>query len=172
MDQNEDTYRYPWLRNLFLLVLYVALLIFLWHFPLEGARLFFRVLMRGFLYLIAGLILAGGSVLLFLLFAPPLSEYENMEDEDIDAFLDEGMVLLPGHSLGIPQLRNPAQAQVVWEVLSEFENSTSEESVLIVDEQAGIVILSAEIAWEADELLHQLSRHLVDAGFKVKRVNT
>lgn len=172
MEQDNETYRYPWLRNLFLLVLYVAFLIFLWHFPLEGVQLFFRDLMHGFLYLIAGLVLAGVTVLLFLLFVPPIPEYEDTYDEEDDAFLDEGMVVLSGYSLGIPQLRDLSQADAIWEALRDFEESTADESVLIVDEQAGTVMLSAENIWAADELLHELSRHLVDAGIKVKRIHT
>jgi hypothetical protein len=171
MEQNEDRYRYPWLRNLFFVVLYVALLIFLWHFPLEGPQIFLRNLMRGFLYLLAGLVVLGATALVVLAILPPAEE-ELVSNSDFEPFMDGEMLMLSGYALGVPVLTDSARAEDVWLALERFQAQTEEPSTLIIDERTGVLMLAADEPWLADDLLHELSRHLKDAGIKVKRVRS
>ena len=69
----QKTYRYPWARALMIVVLYGALLVFLWHFPTPGGRTFFQSLFKGFLYVIAGLALVAVTVFSFC-FSPYTGE--------------------------------------------------------------------------------------------------
>ena len=61
--------RYPWSRALMMVVIYGALMIFLWHFPTSGGRTFFQGIFRAFLHIGAGLVLVGITAL-FLFFFP------------------------------------------------------------------------------------------------------
>ncbi len=171
MEQTEDRYRYPWLRNLFFVVLYVALLIFLWHFPLEGPQLFLRTLMRGFLYLLAGLVILGVTALVVLAILPPVEE-DLVSNSEFDPFLDGEMLMLSGCALGVPRLKDSAKTEDVWQALESFQAQTEEPSTLMIDDQNGVLMLAADEPWLADDLLHELSRHLKDAGIKVKRVHS
>ena len=107
MNRETETYHYPWARNLFLVVLYVGILVFLWHFPLEGTRAFFRELMGGFLYLFAGLILLGVTALLIFSLLPA-APAEADAGFDFEALEDEEAFALEGLTLGVPAVRDPA----------------------------------------------------------------
>ncbi len=169
MEQENETYRYPWARNLFFVVLYVGLLIFLWRFPVESMRVFFRDLMGGFLYLVAGLILLGVTVLLVITLMPPV-----FDDSEVgigfDEFEDEDILTVEGRVLGVPALRDPLKVGEAWDSLRAFQENTDVPTALVVDERAGVIMIFSAEGWGDPQLVHDLSRHLVDEGFKVKRV--
>ena len=158
----EQDYSYPWLRNLFLVVLYVGALIFLWHFPVEGVRQFVQELFRGFGYLLAGLLLIGITLFLWLFIAPSsLSEDEEEvaveewdEDlienagwvpEDFEALLGtlNGVGLFEGYTLGVPALSDPEQADRIWEILYQVQEQFGERGTIVVDQGMGVIALSS-----------------------------
>ena len=170
MEQKNETYRYPWARNLFFVVLYIGLLIFLWHFPIQNVRLFFRDLMGGFLYLLAGLAILALTAFLVFSLMPPALDDPNM-GVDFEALEDQEVFALDGEVLGVPALRDPGKAEKVWETLRAFQDTIEISMALIIDERAGVVMVSSDDSWRHSDLLHDLSRQLMDAGFKVKRVS-
>ncbi len=163
----EQAYSYPWLRNLFLVVLYVSALIFLWHFPLEGVRQFVQELFRGCGYLLAGLLLGGITLLLLLSLVPSLpSEEEEIEEEGaawrseeafdefnelglppegLELFLgvEDGVGLTEGYAIGVPALADSQQADHIWEILYQVQEQFDERGTIIVDQGTGVVTLSS-----------------------------
>jgi hypothetical protein len=168
MEQENETYRYPWARNLFFVVLYIGLLFFLWHFPVQSVRLFFRDLMGGFLYLLAGLAILAVTALLVLSLLPPALDDPNV---DFEALEEQEVFAIDGEVLGVPALRDPGKAEKVWETLETFQETVEISMALVIDEHAGVVMVSSDDSWRNSDLLHDLSRQLMDAGFKVKRVS-
>ncbi len=171
---DEKTYHYPWARALMIVVLYGALLVFLWHFPTEGGRAFFQTLMRGFLYILAGLALLVVTFIFFLLFPlPPLREpadKEAHEDEDTyeEDYQAEGGVY-SARTLLVPQFKN-ADADVearVWNILYDLEADLNPNCIITADAQAGIITVTDDDEGEARDILRELRIRLKSAGIAV-----
>ncbi|MCD4738132.1 MAG: hypothetical protein K8R89_02590 [Anaerolineae bacterium] len=154
----EQDYSYPWLRNLFLVVLYAGALIFLWHFPVEGVRQFVQELFRGFGYLLAGLLLMGITLFLLLFIAPSSPSEEEEVEEDEDLFEDGGWMpedfeallgtlngvgLFEGYTVGVPALSDPEQADRIWEILYQVQEQFGERGTIVVDQGMGMIALSS-----------------------------
>ncbi|HEY89637.1 MAG TPA: hypothetical protein G4N98_07900 [Thermoflexia bacterium] len=157
----EQDYSYPWLRNLFLVVLYVSALIFLWHFPNEGVRQFVQALFQGCGYLLAGLLWGGITLFLLLFIVPslPLEEEEAAEvAEDEELFEDAGWMpedfesllgtlkevgLFEGYAVGVPALSDPQQADRIWEILYQVQEQFGERGTIVVDQGMGVIALSS-----------------------------
>jgi len=171
---NEETYRYPWARSLFLVVLYVAFLIFLWHFPLEGPREFFQTLLQGFLYILVGLglTLISLTLLMFVLPPPPLGA-EDMPDEDMfldDVPEDEWVHLLThGRALFAPGLRQTERTQAVWDVLDEIISEIDPICCITLDSESEIIAITGEDSEEAQLLFEEIRRRLRGIGLKPRK---
>ena len=171
---NEETYRYPWARSLFLVVLYVAFLIFLWHFPLEGPRAFFQTLLQGFLYILVGLGLTLLSLILlmFILPPPPMSA-EDMSDEN--AFLDDELedewvhLLTYGRALFVPGLSQPQKTQEAWHVLDEIIREIDPVCCITLDNKSEIIAITGEDVEEAQMIFDEIRHRLHEIGLKPRK---
>ncbi|MGC9399625.1 MAG: hypothetical protein ACP5HM_10880 [Anaerolineae bacterium] len=177
MKQKQEVYRYPWLRNLFLLVVYVALIIFLWNFPGEGVKVFFRNLLGGILYLLAGLVLVGLTLLLLIALLPAVPKSWVPEEEDDEEPVhemlpEENVIVLTGRTLGVPKLRDPQYVRAVWDILAEVEASIDGECLVVVDDRVGTLSVSAENPRVLDDFVRDLSGRLQKEGLYVRRVRT
>lgn len=171
MEQETETYRYPWLRTLFLLVLYAALLIFLWYFPTETGRRFFRTLFEGFLYVGAGLVLVGITFLLFVFIMPVLPSPEVEDEEDLEDFPLEVFPLdvVEARSLAIPALLEPANAATVWDLLLEVSEQFGDLVIITVDEETGIVSVTAPDRSMATRMVRSIRKYMQRSGFTVRK---
>ena len=192
-EQGNEAQHYPWLRNLFFVVLYVAILIFLWHFPTEGGRQFFQNLLRGIVYILAGLAVVGSAVLVFMLILPVFpgmeedeeedDEYEEYdEDEDfplidredfrelLESLTADEMRLVEGRSVAVPALLHPEHAEEIWDILSDVIDTADEPCALIVDERAGIITIDGK---EDEQVTTRLARdirnRLREGGMSVRK---
>jgi len=171
----QKTYRYPWARALMIVVLYGALLVFLWHFPTPGGRAFFQSLFKGFLYIFAGLALIGVTVVFVLFFPiPPVPEKKK------NAFLDDGYSVeyedgddYPGSvysmcSLMAPTFKNPGVEQRVWEILYSIERDEEFGCDIFADLESGVIAVSDEDEEEASYVLDEIRSRLKAAGIAVR----
>ncbi len=161
---NPDIQHYPWARALLVVVLYGALLVFLWHFPTEGGRTFFQGLFRGFLYVLAGLALVG-ITLLFFIFLPLPARLIRDIDKETDVSEtdqeDEGVeVVNSGRAFMIPGLKNAEAA--VWEMLYAIEEDFKPTAAICLDTQSGVLIVTDDDPEEADFLIEEIRVRLRD----------
>ena len=165
----QKAYRYPWARALMIVVLYGALLVFLWHFPTPGGRAFFQTLFKGFLYVLAGLALVGVTVIFFLFFPiPPVPEKMKNEllddaslDDDQDDFAGE---VLPARSLMVPAFKSPEIEPRVWETLYAFERDYQLDGDILADAYTGIIAVTEDDEEEAEYILNEIRSRLKTAG--------
>ena len=175
-DSGQNVHRYPWLRALMMIVLYGALLFFLWNFPTPGGRAFFQNLLGGFLYLACGLALLGVTVVFLLLFpfppflslpvagglgAPPDDLF--MEDEDEDEW--EGSLFL-GRSLLIPTFKS--RSEEIWAILEELDDDLQPDCTLVADPEGGVIAVTVENAEEARSVIREIRSRLKAAGIGVR----
>lgn len=169
----QKTYRYPWARALMIVVLYGALLVFLWHFPTPGGRAFFQALFKGFLYVLAGLALIGVTIVFFLFFPiPPVPEKlkdDLMDDaytaEDDDTFTG---AVLSARSLMVPAFKSPQFESHVWETLYAFEHEYQPEIDILADSHTGIIAVNDDDEEEARYILNELRSRLKAAGIAAR----
>ena len=167
---DEKVYRYPWARALMIIVLYGALLIFLWHFPTPGGRAFFQAIFRGFLYIFAGLALVVVTVVFFLFFPLPPGRVQadkdtfSEDDEDDDAF---GGVFA-ARSLLVPSFKNPTIEPQVWDILYDVQQELDVDFTVVADAQAGMVAVMDEVEEETDYILNEIRSRLRSAGIAVR----
>lgn len=159
-DNQEISRHYPWARALLVIVLYGALLVFLWHFPTAGGRQFFQGLFRGFLYVIAGLVLVG-ITLLFLIFLPLPAwllkevDREAVESEEDVAAGSAGGVF-SGHAFVIPGVKNANNESAVWEILYNLEEDFRPEATICLDAQNEILSVTDEDPEEVSFLIDEI----------------
>ena len=169
----QKAYRYPWARALMFIVLYGALLVFLWHFPTPGGRAFFQALFKGFLYVIAGLALIGVTAIFFLFFPlPPVPEklrdgladdvYNDEEDDDFDDTIS------PARSLMVPAFKSSDVEPHVWEILYALEHEYQPDCDILADAYTGIIAVSEEDEEETDYILSEIRSRLKAAGIAVR----
>jgi hypothetical protein len=165
-------YRYPWARALMIVVLYGALLVFLWHFPTPGGRAFFQALFKGFLYVLAGLALIGVTVIFFLFFPiPPAPEKQTGDlvgdayDEDDDDFHS---AVVPVRSLMVPAFKSPEVEPRVWEILYTLQRDYEFDYDILADPSTGIVAVVDEDEEEAAYILDGIRSNLKTAGIAVR----
>ena len=186
IPEEQERHGYPWAKALMILVLYGALLVFLWHFPIPVAETFFRNLMRGFLYILAGLVLILITVLAFLFFPfPPLPESwtEGMEDmdewdEDEEEFgewdeefqvpVPEGMTSMLARSLKLGNYRLADHESVVWDILDEVIVTSNVLALVAFDPMPGVITVTDLDPDETNKLLAEIRNRLTDEGFKVR----
>ena len=199
LDQEIENLRYPWLRNLFFVVLYAAILIFLWHFPTEGGRQFFQNLLWGIVYILAGLAVVGGAVLVFMLILPAFPEEEEDEEydeydeydedeeyDDEDAYFPlidredfrellesitaDEMRLVEGRSLAVPALQDPQRAEMVLDILRDMVDEADDPGTLVVDRLTGVIMVEGEDDKQAAaRLLRDVRTRLRREGIKVRQ---
>ena len=166
----EDTYHYPWARSLMLVVLYVALMVFLWHFPTTGGRAFFRGLFRGLLTVVAGLAVVGVTLLLILLVlpAPRIPEDDDMYDED-EAEYDFAPLdsVIPAYSILVPALKKPETEPFVWDLLGALEQELV--GMMLADTATGIVTVTEVDAETAAYNVEEIRARLKQAGITTRR---
>ncbi len=177
--EEETTYRYPWARSLFLIVVYVALLLFLWYLPWEGPRLFFQKLMMGFVYGLAALLLIGVTLLVILFIAPPVPQH--LLEDELERFdeaewedWEEGagyVEVLGAHAIAVPALLDPVRSELVWEVLDTLAlRSVEAIATISVDEETGIIAVTEEDDKERSaRLLKDIKRALESANLRVRK---
>ena len=141
----EEVYHYPWLRTVMIIVVYGALMVFLWHFPSTGGRTFFRTLFRGLLYVFAGVGVVGVTLLLLLFVLPSVSlpPEEDGDDEDEDYVDAEDIFIetvFPARAIVVPAFRNPETEPRVWETLYELEEELG--GVILADAYSGVVAVT------------------------------
>jgi hypothetical protein len=170
-----------------ILVLYGALLVFLWHFPIPAVETFFRNLMRGFLYILAGLVLVLITVLVFLFFPfPPLPEawvegIEGMEEggneweEDEYAEWDEEFPIpdvditsMLARTLKLSNYRLAEHENIIWEILDEVMITSDAMAFVAFDPMPGVITVTDLDPEETNELLAKIRERLKDEGFKVR----
>jgi hypothetical protein len=166
--ENIEAYRYPWIRNLFFVVLYVALLIFLWHFPAPAVRAFMRNLLQGLLYLLAGLALVGISVLLFIEILPRLELQTGLVESLED--LPDG-TLFEGRSFKIPALKNPKNHRRIWETLTDLKASSDQTWTAVVDEDTGVLTVVLYEDTDIQQVLRSVKEGLQQAGFRTQNLS-
>lgn len=169
----QKVYRYPWARALMLVVLYGALLIFLWHFPTPGGRAFFQALFKGFLYVIAGLALIGVTAIFFLFFPlPPVPE--KLKDDLVDdAYADENDddfvgAVVPVRSLMVTAFKSPEVEPRIWEILYTLQRDYQFDYDILADPSTGIVAVVDEDEEEAEYILDEIRSRLKAAGIAVR----
>ena len=166
----ENSYRYPWARSLMLIVLYAALMIFLWHFPTAGGRTFFRDLFRGLLTVVAGLAVVGVTLLLVLLVlpAPRIPEDDDMYDED-EAEYDFAPLdsVIPAYSILVPALKKPETEPFVWDLLGALEQEFG--GMMLADTATGIVTVTEIDAETAAYNVEEIRARLKQAGITSRR---
>jgi hypothetical protein len=167
----EKKQRYPWLRALMMVVLYGALMIFLWHFPTEGGRAFFQDLFRAFLYIGVGLVLVGITALFLLLFpfpAIPLPKsYADVQDNDYayDDDDDFGGVY-DAQSLMIPTIDRADIETRVWAILEALESDMDPSNFILFDPDTGIItVMNVD---DGDDLFGEVRARLKRAGITTR----
>ncbi|HQE92722.1 MAG TPA: hypothetical protein PLH19_08230 [Anaerolineae bacterium] len=167
------TYHYPWARALMVLVLYGALLVFLWHFPTPGGRAFFQTLFRGFLYVLAGLGLVAVTVIFFLFF--PLPQQWNRKIEALNAGAEgdyeaeEGLGgVFTARSLLIPAFKSPDVESRVWDILYDLESELDPDCVIAADARSGIITITDDDEEETDYILREIRSRLKSADIAVR----
>lgn len=169
----QKAYRYPWARALMIVVLYGALLVFLWHFPTPGGRAFFQTLFKGFLYVIAGLVLVAITIIFFLLFPiphVPKKLKNGLEDDaypgdDRDVFVG---AILSARSLLVPAFKSPQFESHVWETLYAFEQEYQPETDILADPYTGIIAVNDDDEEEATYILNEIRSRLKAAGIATR----
>lgn len=162
--ENRDPY--PWARSLLVVVLYLSLLVFLWHFPGEGVRLFVRNLFKGFGYVLAGLALVVVTLLALTLIPLPFAVRE--EEDDDDEVEDWAPVTLPGRVLMIPDLKSSSRVSRILDVLYEFSREQDfPASLLVTDTTYGALTVAVDEDEDADWVLSEVKTRLREAGIRV-----
>ena len=168
----QKAYRYPWARALMFVVLYGALLVFLWHFPTPGARAFFQTLFKGFLYVIAGLALVAVTAIFFLFFPlPPVSEkrmgdlVDDVYDEDDNDFHS---AVVPVRSLMVAAFKSAEVEPRIWEMLYRLQRDYEFDYDILADPSTGIIAVVDEDEEEAEYILDEIRSHLKAAGIAVR----
>ena len=175
-EETAENEHYPWARALMIIVLYGALLIFLWYFPTEGGREFFQKLFNGFLYGLAALVLIAVTVVVFLSFPIPSFlriEVETLEepleeDEDATVAPEFFRTVFPGRVVMVPALREPEREAEVWSVLYEVKDEFEPVSSVLVDAKSGIIGVLDEEPGEAGFLMAEIQQRLVAADIAVR----
>ncbi|HOU14240.1 MAG TPA: hypothetical protein PKZ84_14115 [Anaerolineae bacterium] len=170
---DEKSYHYPWARALMIVVLYGALLIFLWHFPTPGGRAFFQALFRGFLYIFAGLALVLVTIIFFMFFPlPPQQRKPDEEfvtdDEDDDTDEAGWGGVFTARSLLVPAFKNPEVESRVWDILYDLEGELNPNCVIAADARSGIITITDGDVGETDYVLEEIRSHLRRAGIAVR----
>lgn len=169
---DEKTYRYPWARALMIVVLYGALLVFLWHFPTPGGRAFFQSIFRGFLYIFVGLALVAVTGVFFLFF--PLPPGRVRADKDVfdeeDTYEDDDAFggVFAARSLLVPSFKNPAIEPRVWDILYDVQQELDVDFTVVADAQAGMIAVMDEIEEETEYVLREIRSRLRSAGIAVR----
>lgn len=166
----DEREAYPWARSLLVIVLYVSLLIVLWHFPISGARAFFRNLLRGFGYLLSGLVLVGLTFIALTFIPLPFNvEHDDtMDDEDDDG--EWVPATLSGRVLMIPDLKKPSSEMYVMDTVYDFAIEYDiPSSMLVMDTVNGAltIALDEEDEDEAGWVLDSIKRYLREAEIRV-----
>lgn len=158
--------RYPWARALLVVVLYGALLVFLWHFPTEGGRTFFQSLFKGFLYVLAALALVGITLLFFIFLPLPARLFKSIDTEADDAEADqEGedvAVVNSGRAFMIPGLKAAENEAAVWEMLYAIEEDFKPAAAICLDAQSGVLTVTDDDPEEADFVIEEIRVRLRD----------
>jgi hypothetical protein len=180
-EGEEARMPYPWARALMIVVLYGALMIFLWLFPTPGGQAFFQRLFTGFLYIFAGLLLVGVTLLAILMFPFPRipwlsSALDEMEDEveaydpAEEAFVDDIEDYWPGllmaNTVLVPTFRKPDGAITVWTVLEELEETLKLDTLILADPKSGVIAVTSSDAADAADMMHELRERLEEQGIK------
>lgn len=176
LSAEEKVYRYPWARALMIVVLYGALLVFLWHFPTPGGRAFFQALFKGFLYVFAGLALIGITVIFFLFFPiPPVPEklkHELLNDTAADeAGGDDDWYpgsVYTARALIAPTFKNPDVEPRVWDVLYAIEREDAFGCDIYADPDTGVIAISDDDDDEAAYVLNSIRSRLKAAGIATR----
>jgi hypothetical protein len=166
----QKPYRYPWARALMIVVLYGALLVFLWHFPTSGGRAFFQTLFRGLLYVLAGLGLVGVTAIFFLFFPIPPAPLPRMvetynEDEDDDDFQ---AAVVPVRSLMVPAFKTAAAESRIWEILYTLNRDYEFDYDIMADSSTGVISVVDEDEEAATFILDEIRATLKAAGIAVR----
>jgi hypothetical protein len=169
----QKAYRYPWARALMIIVLYGALLVFLWHFPTPGGRAFFQALFKGILYVLAGLALVAVTVVFFLFFPLPFVPEKLKDELGDDASLDDVQgdfagAVLPARSLMVPAFKSPEVEPRIWETLYAFEREYQLESDILADAYTGVIAVTEDDEEEAEYILDEIRSRLKAAGIAVR----
>ncbi|NBD35449.1 MAG: hypothetical protein GVY30_05570 [Chloroflexi bacterium] len=187
IPEEQERHGYPWAKALMIIVLYGALLVFLWHFPIPAVETFFRNVMRGFLYIFAGLGLVLITILAFLFFPfPPLPEawMEGMEDgmgewdgDEYDEYEewdeefpipDVDVSSLLARSLKLSNYRLADHESIIWEILDEVMITSDAMAFVAFDPMPGVITVTDLDPDETNELLAKIRERLKDEGFKVR----
>ncbi len=183
ISDRRDGRGYPWAKALMIIVLYGALLVFLWHFPIPAVETFFRNVMRGFLYIFAGLVLILLTILAFLFFPiPPLPEswtegmdewdeedYDEDEYEEWDEELPiPDMTSMLARSLKLSNYRLADHEDVVWDVLDDVIMTSDAMAFVAFDPMPGVITVTDLAPEETNELIGEIRGRLEAAGFKVR----
>ncbi len=170
---DEKSYHYPWARALMIVVLYGALLVFLWHFPTPGGRAFFQALFRGFLYIFAGLAFVAITIIFFLFFPLPPQRTQKTEgfatDDGDAANGDAGFGgVFTARSLLVPTFKNPEVESRIWDILYDLEGELDPDCVIAADARSGIITITDDDVGETDYVLEEIRSHLRRAGIAVR----
>jgi hypothetical protein len=169
-EEEFESYRYPWARSLFLVVLYAALIVFLWFFPLPALQSFFQRLLMGFLYAGAALVIVIITFVTFTAVLPPISMPEDTVDEVWEEDNGAGPDVLSGYAIAVPALMDPGKAEVVWQIIDEVAMDTTTFATITVDEGTGIISVTDEV-FESNvgDLVHDIRMRLRDARLNVRK---
>lgn len=155
-----------------IVVLYGALLVFLWHFPTPGGRAFFQTLFRGFLYVFAGLALVAVTVIFFLFFPLPPVPEKQQDDLVDDAYAEDDDeftgAVLSARSLMVPSFKSPQFESQVWETLYAFEQEYQPATDILADPNTGIIAVDDDDEEEATYILDEIRARLKAAGIATR----
>ncbi|MGC9468640.1 MAG: hypothetical protein ACP5HS_08615 [Anaerolineae bacterium] len=168
----EVTHRrpYPWFQVLLVVLVYVGLIALLWYFPVPSVQVFFRNLLKGFGYLLAGLVLVVITAFVIYLIPPPWAARSVEEPtEEADEERSFAGCVVPGRVMLVPALRSDSQADEVLEVLFDALDELASEDWVAVDLQANAIAVMGSDDEEVDKTLHEISARLREAGFRLKR---
>ncbi len=155
----DERPRYPWERALLLVVLYGALLVFLWYFPSEGGRTYFRTLLQGLLYFCGGTVLIAISLLLVLVIVLPASRQDETEPGPA---LAEGMALK-----FTPLSPNGERAELLRERLEELQDELHYRGEIIASWEDGVVAVAGETEEETALLWLNVRNALKEEGIRL-----
>ncbi len=175
-SDSPESSSYPWMRSILLLLLYGAAMVFLWNFPEAGGREFFRTLMHGFVYVLAGLVILGITVLLIAALVPSQDKKkdEEKEEKDSQAAAYQGKrrgkaAVSAGRVLTVPALLDPSQADQVWEIVESEAEEQRTGCPVTVDESSGTIAIAETNELEARLLLRGIRERMRQAGLIVHR---
>lgn len=163
---------YPWARALLVLVLYISLILFLWHFPVQSIRHVFRNLLTGLGYILLGFVFVSLTFVALLLIPSPAAARRSAETKtEIDDPEPVSGFVLPGRVLVVPELRDADCSSAILDLLHNMLDDLNMKYTFVADTQRGMLTIIGESPEDAAALLDKVATRLQAADVQVRHLD-